>query len=660
MFLFISLSLPTIMKTKEGNLTMDLHTDVFDQMKEESDKSLLTNNSHIHVKISSRKDRTESQSSSNKTFVVVTSKKKTWIGQGINNSSQSTETSKKIRSHVCRNKDFYPNHRSAIFTLLIPGKHEYMTAAKVLGISLQHHAPFADRIIMELEPTRKKPATRLSRNEWASLQRAGWTHKCTIQPIQPTIPASSRFEDQFAKLRIWGMTVYDIAIYMDADTLVVGNIHDLFKMKLSGEYKIGVTADYRIDYGISGSGGAWATSFNMGVFIIHPSKLEYNRLLKMQEEGAIQDYEHIMAEQGWLNAVYKNQWKEIGYIYNANIAAKDHDKRFAENTTSIRIIHYTTMKPWYDSPGSNSYEQWSHPWVKFRDKLLQRNGCINDDYVPPNDNHRIALATFLTDTVEISHTTTDRKKERADYTYGAAALIKSIDEYVGTSKFHGTFNTILLEIPSRRLPESDREWLKSLGWNFCTVSPIDAPNKPFGRFIDQFNKLHLWNFVEYDKVIYLDSDVLITDNIDRLLDRNLTKGNLIGVTRDYFGTKFVHGFNMGVFLIHPKVEEYLRLRKLLDDDSVKYDTAQAEQGFLNSVYKKQWEEIGIEYNANMAVWAMKRDSWPEKPRIKHYTLEKPWQEDVPKYRSQSLEPLDIFLQTWKVAAKKYGVWPYDW
>ena len=117
---------------------------------------------------------------------------------------------------------------------------------------------------------------------------------------------------------------------------------------------------------------------------------------------------------------------------------------------------------------------------------------------------------------------------------------------------------------------------------------------------------------------------------------------------------------MGVFLIHPKIEEYLRLRKLLDEDSVKYDTAQAEQGFLNSVYRDQWEEIGIEYNANMAVWAMKRDSWPEIPRIKHYTLEKPWQENVPRYRAQSLEPLDIFLQTWKDAARKYGVWPYDW
>jgi lipopolysaccharide biosynthesis glycosyltransferase len=380
----------------------------------------------------------------------------------------------------------------------------------------------------------------------------------------------------------------------------------------------------------------------------------------MQEGGAVQDYEHIMAEQGWLNAVYKNQWKDIGYIYNANIAAKDHDKRFIENATSIKIVHYTTMKPWYDSPGSPSYMQWSHPWVEFRDKILQQNGCINEDFVPPNDNRRIALTTFLTDTVENSGKTTDRKKERADYSYGAAALIKSIEEFVGNSRFHGSYDTILLEIPNRRLPESDRLWMKRLGWNICTVSPIEALHKPFGRFIDQFNKLHLWSLVEYDKVIYLDSDNLITDNIDQLLDLNLTSGNQIGVTRDYFGTKFVEGFNMGVFLIHPKIEEYLRLRKLLDEDSVKYDTAQAEQGFLNSIYKDQWEEIGIEYNANMAVWAMKRDSWPAIPRIKHYTLEKPWQENVPRYRVQSLEPLDIFLQTWKDAARKYGVWPYDW
>jgi lipopolysaccharide biosynthesis glycosyltransferase len=198
--------------------------------------------------------------------------------------------------------------------------------------------------------------------------------------------------------------------------------------------------------------------------------------------------------------------------------------------------------------------------------------------------------------------------------------------------------------------------LKQLGWNICTVSPITAKHTPFGRFIDQFNKLHIWSFVEYDKIVYLDSDNLVTGNLDGLLERNLTDGKMIAVTQDFFGTRFVETFNMGVFLIHPNLTEFHRLMTLQANDEVKYDTPQAEQGFLNAVYKDQWEEIGIEYNANMAVWVNKRDAWPESPKIKHYTLEKPWQEYPPKYRSASGDVLDAFLSTWKDAARTYGVW----
>lgn len=552
------------------------------------------------------------------------------------------------RRHSCLNADFSTAHDRAVATLLIPTKEEYMVAASVLGASLviQPSANQTDRVILEL---RHSPLTRY---QWARLQRAGWTHKCTIDPVPARRRPSPRFVDQFAKLRVWGMTVYDVVVYMDADTLVLGNIDDLLHVQFENDQKIGVTADFRIDYGTPGSGGAWADTFNMGVFAIRPDWAEYERLLRMQRDDDIQVYEHIMAEQGWLNAVYKDQWKDIGLIYNANVAARDHS-RFQEKYGDLRIIHYTTMKPWFKDDGTEHYKRLCLPWVEIRDQILPQYGCTNEDFVPPTDN-RFAMFTFLTDTVEKA-SSTDRNLTYAEYTYGAAALIKSIQEHAGIHKV----DTVLLEIPTRRLPDADRSWLKQLGWNICTVSPIRAKHTPFGRFIDQFNKFHIWSFVEYDKIVYLDSDTLVTGTLDGLLERNLTDGKRIAVTQDFFGTRFVETFNMGVFLIEPNLTEFHRLMKLQANDDIKYDTPQAEQGFLNAVYKDMWEEIGIEYNANMAVWVNKRDAWPENPKIKHYTLEKPWQEHPPTYRSASGDVLDAFLKTWKEAAKTYGVWPYD-
>ena len=449
------------------------------------------------------------------------------------------------------------------------------------------------------------------------------------------------------------MTVYDVAVYMDADTFVMGNIDDLLHIQLGKDFRIGVAADFRMNYGDNKKGEKWVSSFNMGVFAIHPDWTEYERLLQLQRDGAVKEYEHIMAEQGWLNAVYKDQWQDFGLIYNANVAARD-NTIFKKKQDDLRIVHYTTMKPWVKDQGRAGFDLLCRPWVEVRNRVLPQYGCTNDDFVPPSDK-RIAMVTFVTDTVE-KHASKTRKKDKADYTYGAAALIKSIQEHVGDNKV----DSILLEIPTRRLPDADRAWLKELGWNMCTVTPIEAKHKPFGRFVDQFNKLHLWSFVEYDKIVYLDSDNLVTGSIDALLERNLTDGKKIGVTQDYFANRFVDKFNMGVFLIEPNLAEFHRLVKLQANDEVKYDRPQAEQGFLNTLYKNQWEEIGIEYNANMAVWAMKREAWPKNPRITHFTLEKPWQEEPPKHRSQSIEPLDIFLNTWKEAARKYEVWPYDW
>ena len=99
------------------------------------------------------------------------------------------------------------------------------------------------------------------------------------------------------------MTVYDVAVYMDADTFVMGNIDDLLHIQLGKDFKIGVAADFRMNYGDNKKGEEWVSSFNMGVFAIHPDWTEYERLLQLQRDGAVKEYEHIMAEQGWLNTV---------------------------------------------------------------------------------------------------------------------------------------------------------------------------------------------------------------------------------------------------------------------------------------------------------------------------------------------------------------------
>lgn len=49
-----------------------------------------------------------------------------------------------------------------------------------------------------------------------------------MERVPPLEGVAEQFRDQYTKLRIWELDQYDKLIYLDADTLVVGDINDLF------------------------------------------------------------------------------------------------------------------------------------------------------------------------------------------------------------------------------------------------------------------------------------------------------------------------------------------------------------------------------------------------------------------------------------------------
>ena len=134
----------------------------------------------------------------------------------------------------------------------------------------------------------------------------------------------------------------------------------------------------------------------------------------------------------------------------------------------------------------------------------------------------------------------------------------------------------------------------------------------------------------YETILYLDSDTLVMNSIDDLLQTDLRKRNkLIGVTRDYRDEAWMPTFNMGVFLIHPNIEEYHRLLQTQLNPSFRYSTLMSEQGFLNELYWNHWHDIGFGYNANTCVFEEDRSFWDEHEdeiRVVHYTCTKPWRQ----------------------------------
>ena len=186
--------------------------------------------------------------------------------------------------------------------------------------------------VLELE---QKPLSEVVK---FSLIEAGWKIM-TVPRISPrdvdnTYP---RFRDQFSKLNLWNMTQYERVLYLDSDTLCVGSIMPLLQIEISGK-PLWAARDIR--------NSVWQEGFNMGVFMIQPNASEFKRLLILKDDKKFH-FEVVMAEQGFLNAVYRDMWGDIGFVNNANLAAYVQDRKLWDSFDGqINVIHYTMEKPW--------------------------------------------------------------------------------------------------------------------------------------------------------------------------------------------------------------------------------------------------------------------------------------------------------------------------
>lgn len=501
--------------------------------------------------------------------------------------------------HLCLNADFLPCQQTSVWTMVTDGVAS-IQGATVLGASIRNvtHGTI-DMVAMELV---NKPLHPLV---WKQLHAVGWK-RCQVQRVEPVhISSVDRFVDQFTELRLWGMTVYDRLIYMNSDTVVVGEMDELVQFNLTGDHKIGATEDF-FRRGFNGQ-------FNMGVFVIHPSQVEYDRLIDLQENGQIV-YDYAQSEQGWLNEVFKGQWQDIGFQNNANLVVygrkRGHWNNYADK---IAVIHFTIEKPWSCSY-SDIYQDVCERWQRVFRELVEhddsRDPCQNADYTP---EHKTAVITMNTGM-------RSKREGRVEaYINATIALGLSIRQHTTIPVDLLVFELLTSPLPTELWPSLER-----VGWKRCVVNRIEPPHKTPKQFRDQFTKLRMWALSAYDSVLYMDSDALVIGPIHELLTMNL-EGRQIGVTHDFRGGRFRNSFNMGVCKVAPNSVEYSRLLQLSGNKSaVIYEAAMSEQGWLNAVYRDQWTDIGFKNNANMVALTNTNVS-REDVRVVHFTAPKPWE-----------------------------------
>lgn len=145
----------------------------------------------------------------------------------------------------------------------------------------------------------------------------------------------------FTKLNIWKQTEYSKLIYLDADTLVLKNIDELFDINQLGAVLGG--SDMLKYHGIEG-----------GVLVLEPNQNTYRDMI---DKLCSDKYDIKMADQSFLNDYFIKHHK-INYI------SETFNRRWKKNrdTSSCHIFHFNANKPWVDpsSIDHTSLSLWRH------------------------------------------------------------------------------------------------------------------------------------------------------------------------------------------------------------------------------------------------------------------------------------------------------------
>ncbi|XP_041935685.1 glycogenin-2 isoform X1 [Alosa sapidissima] len=140
----------------------------------------------------------------------------------------------------------------------------------------------------------------------------------------------------FTKLHCWMLLRYHKCVFLDADTLVLSNIDELFERE-----ELSAAPD-----------AGWPDCFNSGVFVFRPSLHTHTRLL----EHAAQHGSFDGGDQGLLNSFFSD-WavadinKHLPFIYNLSASAfYTYLPAFQRYGYDAKIVHFLGgVKPWHCS-----------------------------------------------------------------------------------------------------------------------------------------------------------------------------------------------------------------------------------------------------------------------------------------------------------------------
>lgn len=218
------------------------------------------------------------------------------------------------------------------YVCAMSGGDAYLPGLLALGASLRASGSTVPMVAMVAPDVPSAARARLRTHGW-QLRDIDPLHVAGPRPLYP------RFDEAYIKLRAWQLEEFDKVVLLDADTLVVRNIDDLFDRP-----PLAAAPDFLMP-----------DRFNSGVMVLQPSTKTFAEMLAALDHAGSYDG----GDQGFLNAFFHDWYAApvahrlpAGYNLMHFIVQflRGHPVLRDVLEREARVIHYAVQKPWHTLP----------------------------------------------------------------------------------------------------------------------------------------------------------------------------------------------------------------------------------------------------------------------------------------------------------------------
>lgn len=189
--------------------------------------------------------------------------------------------------------------------------------------------------------------------------------------------------------------------------------------------------------------------------------------------------------------------------------------------------------------------------------------------------------------------------QTASFTPMALMLGYSIQKHNDLAAMDAELVLLIREDAVDGVSAENKTRLEAAGWTLRVAEELTFPGVDNSAIRahhrHNLNKLHLWTWTEYEKILFIDADVVCKGSLAELWDM---PGEFAAAPDVWWDVITDSRFNSGVVVFRPGVETFGDMIKKVSDPAY-HQPNDADQAFLNAYYRFRFFGLPYKYNFNL-------------------------------------------------------------